>query len=140
MAFILALVVGGIVLFYRQLLVSTFDPGLATSLGIPAAAVNYALMGVLSLTIVASFEAVGAILAVALLVLPGATARLWTDRMPSMLLFSAAIIRLSRPRTRACGMSPCRGADSQLRTNRANPATQIAALAVVFMTDGWLSQ
>jgi Mn-dependent DtxR family transcriptional regulator len=46
-------------------------------------------MAVLSLTIVASFEAVGAILAVALLVLPGATARLWTDRMSPMLLFAA---------------------------------------------------
>jgi manganese/zinc/iron transport system permease protein len=90
MAGILGLVLVGIFLFYRPLLVSTFDPGLAVSLGIPAALVHYALMGVLSLTIVASFEAVGAILAVALLVLPGATARLWTDRMPPMLLFAAA--------------------------------------------------
>ena len=80
----------GLVVFYRQLLVSTFDPGLAVSLGVPAAAVHYALMGVLSLTVVASFEAVGAILAVALLVMPGATARLWTDRMPLMLLAAAA--------------------------------------------------
>ena len=90
MAGILGAIVAGLFLFYRPLLVSTFDPGLAVSLGIPAALVHYALMGVLSLTIVASFEAVGAILAVALLVLPGATARLWTDRMPPMLLFAAA--------------------------------------------------
>ena len=90
MAGILGVIVLGLALFYRPLLVSTFDPGLAVSLGIPAALVHYALMGVLSLTIVASFEAVGAILAVALLVLPGATARLWTDRMPPMLLFAAA--------------------------------------------------
>ncbi len=89
MASILGAIVIGLFLFYRTLLVSTFDPGLAISLGIPAAAVHYALMGVLSLTVVASFEAVGAILAVALLVLPGATARLWTDRMPSMLAFAA---------------------------------------------------
>jgi manganese/zinc/iron transport system permease protein len=89
MAGILGAIVVGLMLFYRPLLVSTFDPGLAVSLGIPAAAVHYVLMGVLSLTIVASFEAVGAILAVALLVLPGATARLWTDRMPPMLLFAA---------------------------------------------------
>jgi Mn-dependent DtxR family transcriptional regulator len=52
--------------------------------------VHYALMAVLSLSIVASFEAVGAILAVALLVTPGATARLWTDRMPRMLLLAGA--------------------------------------------------
>jgi manganese/zinc/iron transport system permease protein len=89
MAVIVALVVAGLLLFYRHLLVSTFDPGLAVSLGIPAAAVHYALMGALSLTVVASFEAVGAILAVALLVMPGATARLWTDRMPTMLLAAA---------------------------------------------------
>jgi manganese/zinc/iron transport system permease protein len=89
MAGILAAIVVGLFLFYRPLLVSTFDPGLAVSLGIPATFVHYALMAVLSLTIVASFEAVGAILAVALLVLPGATARLWTDRMPPMLLFAA---------------------------------------------------
>lgn len=89
MAGILCAIVIGLFLFYRPLLVSTFDPGLAISLGIPATAVHYALMGVLSLTVVTSFEAVGAILAVALLVLPGATARLWTDRMPPMLLFAA---------------------------------------------------
>ena len=87
---ITAAVVLGIVFFYRHLLVSTFDPGLAVSLGVPAAFVHYMLMGVLSLTIVASFEAVGAILAVALLIMPGATARLWTDRMPTMLLAAAA--------------------------------------------------
>ena len=89
MAVIVALIVAGLLLFYRHLLVSTFDPGLAVSLGVPAAAVHYALMGALSLTVVASFEAVGAILAVALLVMPGATARLWTDRMPTMLLAAA---------------------------------------------------
>jgi Mn-dependent DtxR family transcriptional regulator len=89
MAGILGAIVLGLLLFYRPLLVSTFDPALAVSLGIPATAVHYMLMAVLSLTIVASFEAVGAILAVALLVLPGATARLWTDRMPPMLLFAA---------------------------------------------------
>jgi manganese/zinc/iron transport system permease protein len=89
MAAILGAIIIGLFVFYRPLLVSTFDPGLAVSLGVPAKAVHYALMGVLSLTIVVSFEAVGAILAVALLVLPGATARLWTDRMPPMLAFAA---------------------------------------------------
>src|SRR5688572_33254616 len=89
-AVILAGIVTGLVVFYRHLLVSTFDPGLAVSLGIPANLVHYALMAVLSLTIVASFESVGAILAVALLITPGATARLWADRMPRMLVFAAA--------------------------------------------------
>jgi ABC-type Mn2+/Zn2+ transport system permease subunit/Mn-dependent DtxR family transcriptional regulator len=77
-------------MFYRQLLVSTFDPALAISLGIKAGLVHYGLMAVLSLTVVTSFEAVGAILAVALLIMPGATARLWTDRMPVMLAIACA--------------------------------------------------
>jgi manganese/zinc/iron transport system permease protein len=90
----MAVILGGVMLltllFYRHLLVSTFDPLLAASMRIPATLVHYTLMAALSLTTVASFEAVGAILAVALLVMPGATARLWTDRMPVMLLLSAA--------------------------------------------------
>ena len=85
MALTLVGIVALLVIFYRQLLVSTFDPALAISLGIRAGLVHYALMAVLSLTVVTSFEAVGAILAVALLIMPGATARLWTDRMPVML-------------------------------------------------------
>ena len=51
--------------------------------------VHYGMMAVLSLTVVSSFEAVGAILAVVPLIMPGATARLWTDRMPSMLAVAA---------------------------------------------------
>lgn len=90
MAVILGLIVIGIIVFYRQLLVSTFDPQLGRSLGIRVGVIHYGLLAVLSLTIVTSFEAVGAILAVALLVMPGATARLWTDRMPGMLMLAAA--------------------------------------------------
>ncbi|HLL89332.1 MAG TPA: metal ABC transporter permease [Tepidisphaeraceae bacterium] len=90
MACILAGILAALVVFYRPLLITTFDPALAVSMGISAAAVHYVTMGVLSLTVVASFEAVGAILAVALLVMPGATARLWTDRLPVMLLLAAA--------------------------------------------------
>lgn len=87
---ILAAIVLCLFVFYRQVVLCTFDPGLAVSLGIPARVIHYVMMGVLSLTIVASFEAVGAILAVALLILPGATARLWTDRMSHMLFIAAA--------------------------------------------------
>ena len=89
MSWITAGIVVLLVVFYRHVLISTFDPALAASLGIPSRAVHYAMMTVLSLTIVASFESVGAILPVALLILPGATARLWTDRMTPMLLLAA---------------------------------------------------
>jgi manganese/zinc/iron transport system permease protein len=95
----MAAILGGLLLlqllFYRHLLLSTFDPQLARSMRIPATAIHYCLMAALSLTTVASFEAVGAILAVALLVTPGSTARLWTDRMPIMLLLAAAHATIS---------------------------------------------
>ena len=95
MAWIAVGVVALLIVFYRQLLVSTFDRSLAVSLGIPARWVHYALMAVLSLTIVASFESVGVVLPVALLILPGCTAPLWADRMPSMLLIAAVHALLS---------------------------------------------
>ena len=82
-------VIGGVVLFYRPLLISSFDPQLATSMGVSAAVVHYGLMTVLSLTVVCSFEAVGAILVISMLIAPGATAYLFTDRLPTMLWISA---------------------------------------------------
>ena len=47
---LLLIIVLGLFLFYRQLLVSTFDPGLAVSLGVPVQLVHYSLMAALSLT------------------------------------------------------------------------------------------
>lgn len=70
-----------ILFFYKELLVSSFDSGLAASLGINPTFVHYALMCWLSVVVVSSFEAVGAILVVAMLILPGATASLLSNRM-----------------------------------------------------------
>lgn len=83
------LVALGIVLFYKQLLVTSFDPGLAVSLGINASLYHYGLMAALSVTVVSAFESVGAILVVAMLIVPAATAYLLTDRLPVMLGLSA---------------------------------------------------
>ena len=69
-------------LFYKELLVSSFDPGLAFSLGINSTVVHYALMCLLSIVVVSAFESVGAILVVAMLILPGATAHLLSARLP----------------------------------------------------------
>ncbi len=74
--------VGLVVLFYKELLVSSFDPGLARSLGIRPTVVHYGLMLVLSVVVVTAFEAVGSILVIAMLILPGATASLLTHRLP----------------------------------------------------------
>jgi len=85
MAIILVLVLVLLAAFYRRLLVTTFDPGLARSLGIGTTRYHYGLMTVLALVVVAAFKAVGAIMVVAMLIVPGATAYLLSKRLPMML-------------------------------------------------------
>ena len=84
-----------IVLFYKELLVSSFDPALAFSLGINATVLHYCLMGWLSAVVVSAFESVGAILVIAMLILPGATASLLTQRLRLILLLTAGHAALS---------------------------------------------
>jgi manganese/zinc/iron transport system permease protein len=74
-----------VVIFYKQLLVTSFDPGLARSLGMPVQATHHGLMIALALTIVASFEAVGVVLVIAMLIFPAVTANFFRERMPSLL-------------------------------------------------------
>jgi manganese/zinc/iron transport system permease protein len=89
MAVVCLLVLALVVVFYKELLVTTFDPALASTLGMRPALVHYALMAALSVVVVSAFRAVGAILVVAMLILPGATAYLLARRLPVMLLLSA---------------------------------------------------
>ncbi len=72
-------------LFYKELVVCSFDPALAVSLGINVTAFHLGLMALLSITVVSAFEAVGAILVIAMLILPGATAHLISKRLPVIL-------------------------------------------------------
>ena len=88
MAGVCLAVIAFLTLFYKELLVTCFDPALATSLGIRPVIWHYAFMAMLSVVIVSSFRAVGAILVVATLVLPGATAYLLSSRLPVMLALS----------------------------------------------------
>ena len=74
-----------IALLYKEFKISSFDPAMAMSVGINAALMHYLLMGLVALTTVASFESVGAILVVAMLIVPGATAYLWSDRLIAVL-------------------------------------------------------
>ncbi|MBM3848323.1 MAG: metal ABC transporter permease, partial [Verrucomicrobia bacterium] len=93
---IVALVVAGLCsLFYKELLASSFDPGLCASLGIKSRWVHHGLMCVLSITIVSAFEATGAILVIAMLIVPGATMLLITDRLERVLIGSVAHAALS---------------------------------------------
>jgi manganese/zinc/iron transport system permease protein len=84
-----------IVLFYKELKLATFDAGLAAALGFSPAVIHYALMTLVSVTAVSSFEAVGSVLVVALMITPPAAAYLLTDRLPLMLVLSAALAVVS---------------------------------------------
>jgi manganese/zinc/iron transport system permease protein len=78
-------------LLYKELKVSTFDAGLAAAMGFSPVLVHYLLMGAVSMTVVGAFESVGAILVVAMLVVPPAAAYLLTDRLAVLLPLGAAI-------------------------------------------------
>ncbi|MGK0184866.1 MAG: manganese/zinc/iron transport system permease protein [Verrucomicrobiales bacterium] len=79
------LVVALIVAFYKELVVTAFDPALARSLGIHPTIAHYALISAVTAVIVASLEAVGSILVIAVLIVPGATASLLSTRLPVIL-------------------------------------------------------
>ena len=91
MAFVAAIVLAMIIAFYKELLVVSFDPQLAAALGLWPRLVRYGMMAVLSLTVVAAFNSVGAILVVAMLIAPAATAYLLTRRLPMMMFLSAVV-------------------------------------------------
>ncbi len=80
---------------YRQLKVSTFDPQLAQSQGIPVTVLHYALAAFVAITAVASFESVGNILVVAMFVVPPVAGWMLTDRLSVMIGLSVVIGVLS---------------------------------------------
>jgi len=87
---ILVVIVAFIVIGYKELFLTTFDPAYASAIGISTTLWHYLLMGAVSATTVASFESVGAILVVALLIAPAATAYLLTDNFKWMLIIACA--------------------------------------------------
>jgi len=91
MGVILALNAGLIALFYKELKLSTFDAGLAATLGFAPGLLHYGLMAMVSVTAVGAFDAVGAVLVVALMVTPAAAAYLLTDDLRKMLVLSVLI-------------------------------------------------
>jgi len=91
LGFVLLVNVFVVVLFYKELKISSFDPALATTLGINANVMHYVLMVLVAVTAVASFEAIGSILVIAMLIVPAAAAHLWTERLGSMIVVSLVI-------------------------------------------------
>lgn len=81
--------------FRKELALTSFDPELATAMGLSAGVMHYLLMAMVAGVTVASFEAVGAILVVAMLIVPAATAQLLSDRLWTMKLCAVGVALLS---------------------------------------------
>jgi manganese/iron transport system permease protein len=86
-----ALCVLVLALKWRDLLLFSFDPGQARALGLPVRRLHLTLLLLLSATTVAALQAVGAVLVVAMLITPGATAYLLTDRFGRMLILGSGL-------------------------------------------------
>uniref|UniRef100_UPI00403F19B1 metal ABC transporter permease n=1 Tax=Niallia sp. XMNu-256 TaxID=3082444 RepID=UPI00403F19B1 len=81
--------------FYKEWKLTTFDSALAVSLGIPVMVLHYLFMTLVSITTVAGFDAVGAIMVVAMMIAPAASAYLWIDRLSMMMILIAEFSVLS---------------------------------------------
>ena len=92
---ICALVLAVLLLLRRDLILFCFDPTHARSMGIHTGVLHYLLLAVLSLAAVAGLQTVGIILVVAMLVTPGATAHLLTDRFDRMTWIAVGSAMLS---------------------------------------------
>ncbi|BAY30528.1 ABC-3 protein [Nostoc carneum NIES-2107] len=90
-AIIAAIVLLVVVLLYKELLFYTFDPLGAQAAGLPVNRLNFGLMLLIALTIVASMKAVGVILVLSLLITPGATAYLLVKRLNQVMILGAVI-------------------------------------------------
>lgn len=95
----LALVLGGLALFvgmfWRELVIGTFDVGFAESIGARPAIFNIVLVALVAIAAVASFDAVGSIIVIAMFICPPAAARLMTDRLRNQVFWSLCFASLS---------------------------------------------
>jgi manganese/iron transport system permease protein len=90
-ALITVIVLAIVLLLYKELMYYTFDPIGAKAAGLPTNLLNFGLMILIALTIVASLKAVGVILVLAMLITPGATAYLLVTRLHQMMLLGSGI-------------------------------------------------
>jgi manganese/iron transport system permease protein len=90
-AVIALIATGAIGIFRRDLLLHAFDPQHAQAIGLPVKLLHYGLLSILSLTIVGALKAVGIILAISMLIAPGAIAFLLTSRFDRMLVVAVTV-------------------------------------------------
>jgi len=91
----LLVVAGAVLLFWRPLVLSTFDEGFARTLGLPVRAIGVGLVGLAAMAAVAAFDAVGSIIVIAMFICPPAAARLMTDRLGAQIWWSIGFATLS---------------------------------------------
>ena len=113
--------------FYKELKVSTFDAGLAAALGFSPIAIHYLLMTLVSVTVVGAFESVGAILVVAMLIVPPATAYLVTERLSLMLALGVVFGAISA----IGGYALARAVDGSIAGSMATVSGALFFLALV---------
>lgn len=80
-----------VLLLYKEFKLMSFDPQFASAQGWPVVALDLLLMGLVAVMVVVGLPAVGVVLIAALLIVPGAAARFWTDRLGVMLAVSAGL-------------------------------------------------
>jgi manganese/zinc/iron transport system permease protein len=124
---ILLLNVFAVMLFFKELKLSTFDPGLAAALGFSPVFLHYAFMTLVSVTAVGAFDAVGSILVVALMIAPPAAAYMLTDRLPLLLLLSVLIAAVSA----IAGFWLAAGLDASIAGSMATTAGMAFLLALL---------
>jgi manganese/zinc/iron transport system permease protein len=95
LAAILLLVAAIVALAQKELALVAFDPDFARASGLPVGALDLLLLVATALASVAAFESVGVVLAVAMIVCPPATARLFTQTLPAQIRLSCALALLS---------------------------------------------
>ncbi|MFW6313520.1 MAG: metal ABC transporter permease [Spirochaetota bacterium] len=90
MIVVVAIVVIAVGFFYKELLVTSFDPAHAVAIGLSPEWIRYGLLGAVALTTVVAVQTVGVVLVLALLVTPAASASLLSRRMSTIMLLSVA--------------------------------------------------
>ena len=85
------IVIAAVYLFYKELLVTSFDETMGAAYGLPVRFIHYFLMTLLTMVTVASLQTVGIVLVVAMLITPAAAAYLLTDRLWVMIFLAAGI-------------------------------------------------
>lgn len=91
MAVVTLINAGFVIVFFKDLKLATFDPALSTALGFAPTLLSYGLLALTSMTAVAAFDAVGAILFIAFVIVPPSAAYLLTDRLAHMLVIGVVI-------------------------------------------------